>query len=201
MIPLRDRLYTSEQPHCGDIILSYENTFFSKVVRWLTDSKWSHVSIYAGTLLQINDKIYPCRMLDNTEVQQSVEDDSEIKILKDCVISAVPRKGVSITKFYEIENKAVYRIDQIDYTEAERVIEFALNKLNQPYDYYQCVLLLYRIFSDTLLINKGDPNPDKFICSELVAKAFSQIGIEFGNIIDNILPETIAASTLTTRIK
>lgn len=184
-------------PQRGDIILSYENTIFSKSVRWITNSEWSHVSIYAGTLCCVN-KIW---RIPDSETLQTIEFGDDVKFVKDCVIGAVPNKGVSFAKLFTIENKAIYRIENLPNDEIKKVIYFALSKLGHPYDYYQCLLLFYRILANALTTYRGDPNPDKFICSELVARAFGSIGIEFGSIIDNVLPETIAASPLTIRIR
>ena len=203
MMALKDKLClfdANKQPQRGDIILSHENTIFSKLVQWITGSEWSHVSIYVGTLLFINNRIWRIPDTDE-EIQHVIELNEEVKIIKDCVIGAVPKRGVSFTKFFEIENKAIYRVRDMPSEDIKKVIYFALDKLDHPYDYLQCLLLFYRIFVDMLTVYEGDPNPDKFICSELVAKAFLSVGIEFGNIVDNVLPGTIASSSLVMRIK
>jgi hypothetical protein len=52
----------------------------------------------------------------------------------------------------------------------------------------------WRILTGNLERNAGDPAPGKYECSEFVAEMFSKVGVDFGKIVDNVLPETIWSS-------
>lgn len=190
----------------GDIVLSYENTFFSWVVRTITSSKWSHVGIYVGDIVHLMTKDKHDWILTDTEdeIQQTVntaqEMDINCEILRNVIVSAVPGRGVSFTDFDTVENKAVFEVLCITKLQREQVLKAAISRYGQVYDYWQIIILIYRILTDTLQTNKGDAFPDKYVCSELVAESFYAAGYSFGKIIDNVLPETIAQSSLTRQI-
>jgi hypothetical protein len=170
-LPLSKKLSAleSKMPECktADLILSWESTFFSWIVRKITRSQWSHASV----------------CIDSSEV-----------------VSAVPLEGVRISPLWSIANKAVYRVKNLNKLDAELVASFCKAKVGSKYDYVQALLLGYRILTDKLDVNKGDPSEKRFVCSELVAEAFATVGIFFGKIVDNALPATLANSPLVERV-
>ena len=155
----------------GDIVLSKEQSPTSWILRKLTRSQWSHVGIYDGF---------------------------------GKVISAVPFKGVIYKNYGEMfekcSNVGVYRVKDMTKQRADKVIEFCEKHRDTKYDFMQAAVLGWRILTDGLKTNTGDPNPDNFVCSELVAEAFASIGINFGKIPDNVLPSTIEKSHLVRRV-
>ena len=151
----------------GDLVLSYEHSFFSWVVRTVTRSKWSHVSI------AIDDK---------------------------SIVSAVPLSGVSESPL-PTERCAIYRLTGVPQEKRLKMVSFCVERMGAPYDYIQALLLAWRIFTDTIKTADGDPCKDRYLCSELISEAAASEGIHFGHIVDNVLPETIAASELTTKVE
>jgi uncharacterized protein YycO len=145
----------------GDLILSYENTFASWVIRKATKSRWSHVGICDG---------------------------------KGGFYSAVPFSGVCLRSLDIVKNSAMCRVT--DLTDDKRAILMGLcnDNLGKPYDFVQVFLLGWRILTGTIDTHEGDPAPGKYECSEFVAEMFFKVGVQFGKIVDNALPETIWAS-------
>jgi len=151
----------------GDLILSYEHSFFSWFVRVMTHSKWSHVGIYTG---------------------------------KDKFISAIPFSGVCEKDLKGVDHYAIYRVKGLTSDQAKKVIAFCKERLGDGYDFFQIILLGYRVMTDKLDKNDGDPHPDQYVCSELVSEAFASIGIYFGKIVDNALPGEFADSDLVDEV-
>jgi len=151
----------------GDLILSYENSFFSWFVRLMTKSEWSHVGIYEenGTF-----------------------------------ISSVPFSGVCEKCLKDVNHYAVYRVKGLSKLQADKAVEFCKERLGKGYDFLQIILLGYRLLTDKLDVNAGDPHPDQYVCSELISEAFASVGIHFGKIVDNALPKAFAESDLVTEI-
>lgn len=116
-------------------------------------------------------------------------------------ISAVPFEGVCEKKLDSIEDKAVYRLKTVTDAQRKAICQFCRERLGCPYDFVQVILLAYRIFTDQLKSNAGDPHPNQYVCSELVAEACASQGIYFGKVVDNVLPQTIAKSELVERIE
>jgi hypothetical protein len=148
---------------CADLLLSYENSFASWVIRKATNSQWSHVGICDG---------------------------------KGGFYSAVPFKGVCLQPIGTMERKAACRVTDIADSQREIIQILCEENLGKPYDFKQVILVWWRLIMHKLDKYHGDPNPGKFECAEFVAEMFDKVGIRFGKIIDNVLPETIWASPL-----
>ena len=115
-------------------------------------------------------------------------------------ISAVPFKGVIIKPLDTVKYKAFYRL-KADLHKRHAIADFCLDRLKDKYDMALVALLAWRIFTDSLSTNTGDPAEHKYTCSELVAEACASQGIFFGAIVDNVLPVTIAKSDLVELIQ
>jgi len=155
----------------GDLVLSKEQSPISWILRKISKSQWSHVGIYDG---------------------------------RGKVISAVPFKGVVYKSygdmFSKCTNVGVYRVKGLSVEKADKVIEFCEKHKDTKYDFMQAAVLGWRILTKSLKTNTGDPNPNNFVCSELVAEAFESVGVSFARIADNVLPVTIEKSNLVRRI-
>lgn len=193
----------------GDLILSREKTLFSWLVRKVTKSEWSHVGIYLGTIVHVVERSIPMerwQIVDSEEEAQSVLNTAirnnahDYLIMRDQYISAVPFKGVSLSSVLGINTKVVYRVKEATSLQCYDVASFCLSKIGCSYDYLQGLLLGYRIFTDKIDKYAGDPNPDEYVCSELVSEAWDSVGVRFGKIVDNVLPKQLAESNLVERV-
>jgi len=151
----------------ADIILSYESTFVSWLIRKVTKSQWSHVGIYDGC-----GNFY----------------------------SAVPFKGVCKQPLPNLARKAVCRVKSLNDSQRQIVVDLCQSNLGRKYDFVQVLLVGWRIVTHRIDTNTGDPDQNKYECSEFVAEMFSKVGVYFGKIIDNVLPETIWASQLVDKL-
>ena len=116
-------------------------------------------------------------------------------------ISAVPFQGVCLKALTKVDRYGVYRVKGLDDNQRAQVVRFCVERVGWPYDFVQILLLGWRIFTDRLKTNAGDPYPTKYVCSELVAEAYASVGVFFGKIVDNVLPGTIAKNKDTIRIR
>lgn len=151
----------------GDIIVSREDTFSSWLMRVVTQSAWSHASLYVDNML---------------------------------IVSSVPFCGVSVTSLHDVRTWKAYRVKNITDAQRDGATMYATDRIGRPYDFLQALLLGYRLLSDTIDVNDGDPSPDRYVCSELVAEAYASQGVVFGKIVDNVLPGVLAKSPLVEEI-
>lgn len=114
-------------------------------------------------------------------------------------ISSVPFKGVCAVRFSTIKDYAQYSVGGITDDERQQIVDFCTAKLGRKYDFIQALFLFWRIITDSLRTNAGDIRPNHYVCSELVAEAYASIGVNFGPIVDNVLPGTIIKHPRTVR--
>lgn len=126
---------------------------------------------------------------------------ASIYIGENTIISAVPFKGVSYGNLTLATERKYYRIKDASLEQANLIADFAISQLGKPYDFWQVIVLAYRIFFDKLLDKGDDDYPDKYVCSELVAEACATQGFLFGKYVDNVLPTVIADSPLVEEVK
>ncbi|MGD9768376.1 MAG: YiiX/YebB-like N1pC/P60 family cysteine hydrolase [Pseudolabrys sp.] len=163
---LRDAL----QP--GDILLVEGNTRLSAIIKFLTQSTWSHAALYVG---------------DRRPQGRSANDDLVL-------LEADAEVGVTLVPLtkYAHFNLRICRPVGIPLEQRYAVIDYALERIGRAYDSKQIIDLARYLFPyppvpvwfrrRMLAIGAGDPT--KAICSVLIAEAFASIRYP-------ILPEQI----------
>lgn len=158
----------------GDVLLIEGNTRLSVVIKYLTQSTWSHAALYVGPGLGSTPE-------------------GEPKVL----IEALARDGViaSPLSAYSHFNTRICRPVRLGDEDRRKVIDYAVNSLGKQYDMRQVVdlaryLLPYppvpvRVRRRMLALASGDPT--RAICSTMIAEAFQSIGYP-------ILPDPEAAA-------
>ena len=156
----------------GNLILVKHDDFISKFIRWYTKSEFNHVGLFI--------------------------DDNNI-------IEAGSRCGVRKIKFNYYKNKksnkeldfSIYKVKNLNEEQKERMKNFALKEVGISYDFLQfiCVGIFY-IFGKLRKLEPIDLHG--WICSELIAENFYEVGIKFQEDVDpdNITPTDIAKSTI-----
>jgi hypothetical protein len=142
----------------GDVLLSAGNTGFAEVVKRLTRSTWSHVSMYVGHMEDAPDPL--------------------------CVVEADIVHGVRAIRLSELcaRRVCVLRPVGIDDNERARLAEFVLGRIGSEYDLAHAwllarVLLLRRWWAGLRSIpTTMRRSTTRFICSSLIAQAFALIG-------------------------
>ena len=156
----------------GDIVLVEGNTRLSAIIKFLTQSTWSHAALYVGER--------PGDTTANGEPKVLVEAEAATGVVT-----------VPLSKYVGF-NMRICRPVNLDGTSKKDVIEYALARIGKQYDSKQIIDLARYLFPyppvpvrfrrRMLAIGSGDPT--KAICSTLIAEAFASIRYP-------ILPESV----------
>jgi len=145
----------------GDIILVKETKIYSKIIRKVTKSHWSH----AVLVFFIPTKKMP---------------------FKNILVVGAETHGIEIhriqkftQKFKENYDLGVKRIPDLSNETKERALSFMFNNVDIPYDYIRLLAFLLSYITNKLKGKKDDKhlkkylvNKDAFICSSFIQKAF-----------------------------
>jgi uncharacterized protein YycO len=144
----------------GHIFFSSGSYLFSGIIQRLTKSAWSHVAIV------YKDEELGRVMILEAEPKIGIRLIPLSKYIKDYKGKKRPYKGqVVIAKLnFELEKE-----------KKNKAIRFGLDELTRPYDNWEIVRIMTRIF---FRIGKKEKNKN-YICSELVRDAFAKAGVFF----------------------
>lgn len=147
----------------GDILLIEGNQHVSVVIKYLTQSTWSHAAIYVGEALP--------------ETKQNGEQHRLIEVnLRDGCVS-VP------LSHYETYNTRICRPVGLSAEDRRKVVSFMVDKIGLQYD-VKNIFDLLRYFFPTppvpvrwrrRMLAFGSSSPTKAICSSLIAQAYQSI--------------------------
>jgi hypothetical protein len=156
----------------GDVLLVEGDTRLSAIIKFLTQSTWSHACLYVGEAGGASAAGEPHVLLE-----------AEV----DTGVTTVP-----LSKYARF-NTRICRPIGLDATARRKVVDYALARLGKQYDTRQIVDLARYLFPyppvpvwfrrRMLAIGSGDPT--KAICSTLIAEAFASIDYP-------ILPESVS---------
>jgi hypothetical protein len=162
----------------GDVVLIEGNTRLSAIIKFLTQSTWSHAALYVGP-----------RPGDNAP-------DGEPNVLLEAE-AATGVTTVPLSKYVHF-NLRICRAVGLDDPSKQKVVDYALARIGKMYDSRQIVDLARYLFPyppvpvwfrrRMLSIGAGDPT--KAICSTLIAEAFTSIRYP-------ILPESVSVNGQT----
>lgn len=156
-----DTLKACLQP--GDVLLVEGNKRISAIIKYLTQSTWSHAALYVGDA-----------------AGQTDEDGSPL-----CLIEALSEGGVvavPLSKYAEF-NTRICRPVGIDQDDANKVITFMVDSLGMQYDTQNVIDLMRYLISKPpvpvrwrrRMLAFGSGDPTRAICSTLIAQAFQSI--------------------------
>jgi hypothetical protein len=162
----------------GDVVLIEGNTRLSAIIKFLTQSTWSHAALFVGER--------------PADLAPSGEPNVLLEAAADTGVVTVP-----LAKYLHF-NTRICRAVGIDAKSRKRVIDYALARVGKQYDSKQIVDLARYLFPyppvpvwfrrRMLAIGSGDPT--KAICSTLIAEAFASIHYP-------ILPESVSINGMT----
>ncbi|HEY4163001.1 MAG TPA: YiiX/YebB-like N1pC/P60 family cysteine hydrolase [Dongiaceae bacterium] len=148
----------------GDVLLVEGNTRLSAIIKYLTQSTWSHATLYVGP-----------------EITRPEDIDLDANVL----LEAEAEEGVrlsSISKYVKF-NTRICRPFGLSKADREKVVDFALRNVGKQYDSHHIVDLLRYLFPyppvpvalrrRMLAIGAGDPT--RAICSTLIAASFYSV--------------------------
>jgi hypothetical protein len=143
----------------GDVLLSEGNTRVSVLIKRLTGSRWSHVSMYVGPLDDGHDPR--------------------------CIVEADITAGVRSIRLSELDalNVRVLRPASLDSTKRGRLAEWVTSRIGSEYDHAHAWVLgrsLLRLpfrqragFSSSTATTTAT----RFICCSLLVQAFASVGL------------------------
>ena len=155
-----ERLLASLRP--GDVLLVEGNSRISSVIKFLTQSTWSHAALYVGRYL--------------TEAGGNPAH---------CFVEADMLEGVRSVGLEEFANlhTRICRPFGLSEAECKQVAEFAIQRIGNQYD-LRNVFYLARFFFPAppvplrfrrRLLALGSGDPTRAICSTLIAQAFQSL--------------------------
>lgn len=162
----------------GDILLIEGNSRVAAIIKFLTQSTWSHAALYLG------------------ERPGDVASNGEPNVL----LEAEAETGVAtspLSKYYKYHTR-ICRPVGLDATATQQVIDYAVARIGKQYDSRRILDLLRYLFPyppvpvrfrrRMLAIGAGDPT--RAICSTLIAESFASIHYP-------ILPERVSINGKT----
>jgi hypothetical protein len=162
----------------GDVVLIEGNTRLSAIIKFLTQSTWSHAALYVGER--------PGDKTPNGEPNVLLEAEADTGVVT-----------VPLSK-YAGYNTRICRAVGLSAADKKRVVDYALVRIGKLYDSKQIVDLARYLFPyppvpvwfrrRMLSIGAGDPT--RAICSTLIAESFQSIRYP-------ILPERVSVNGKT----
>jgi hypothetical protein len=155
-----DALRASLQP--GDVLLVEGNSRVSGVIKYLTQSTWSHAALYVGPL--------PGKLAADGEPHVLVEANME-----DGVVS------VPLSKYQAFHTRLSRPVGLTD-EDCTKVCRYAIERIGCAYDLKNITDLLRYLFPLPVpprwrrrMIALGSGDPTRLICSALIAQAFEHV--------------------------
>jgi hypothetical protein len=181
-----ERLY--EEIRKGDVVLVEGNLRISQLVKYATQSQWSHSALYVGDALLRRGG----RLGEETRAAFGPLADR-------LLIEALTEEGVVAAPLakYRGHNIRICRPCRIDPADLDRVVESVVGDLGKPYDnrnFFDLALMLLSpvrfgpLKSRTVEACLGNCTELQVICSGMIAKAFQGVGYP-------ILPQIVASDS------
>lgn len=155
-----DHLRASMQP--GDVLLVEGNNRVSGIIKYLTQSTWSHAALYVGP------------------IDGAVEPDGEPHVL----IEANIGEGVEtspLSRYFPYHTRLCRPVG-LSHEDRNTVCRYAINRIGFGYDTKNILDLMRYLFPLPVpqrwrrrLIALGSGDPTKIICSALIAQAFDSV--------------------------
>lgn len=155
-----DQLRTIVEP--GDVLLVEGNSRIAGIIKYLTQSTWSHAALYVGP------------------IDGAVEPDGEPHVL----IEANIGEGVSSSPLsrYLSNHTRLCRPIGLSYEDRHTVCRYAINRIGFGYDTKNIIDLMRYLVPMPFpqrwrrrMIAFGSGDPTKIICSALIAQAFDAV--------------------------
>lgn len=158
-----------------DVLLVEGRTSVSDIIRWLTNSPWTHAALYIGRIYDIEDSDVRERVI------QHYEGDPGDRL----VIESLLGHGTIVRSIeaYELDHLRICRPTGLSPNDAQQVVEYATSQIGLDYDVRQIFdlarfllpwYLLPRRWASTLFRRRAG-RPEKTVCSTMIAEAFGYV--------------------------
>ncbi len=171
--PLSDFERISYELKPCDVLLVEGRSRVSEVIRWITQSAWTHAALYVGRIHDIED-------LKLREIVQNsyVGDDGDRLVIESLLGHGTIIRSLAT---YESEHLRICRPSRLGLRDSQQVIRYAISRLGVDYDVRQ-IFDLARFFfpwyilpkrlASTLFQHSGGLST-KTVCSTMIAEAFA----------------------------
>lgn len=157
----------------GDVVLVEGDQRVSQVIRYLTQSSWSHCAMYVGDELR---RLYP-------ELASTLTADLGDEA-RHMLIEALDGKGVICVPLakYERYNLRVCRPRNLRREDLDRMLAELVAQLGRPYSIRHVVALALYFFPVSLIPRRfrraalNFKPHDTLVCSTMLARAFARVG-------------------------
>ena len=146
----------------GDVLLVEGNSHVSGVIKYLTQSTWSHAALYVGSLASMETGEEQPDMLLEASLEQGV--------------AAVP-----LSKYFQFRTRICRPVD-LSVDDCDIVCKYAIARIGSDYDLKNIFDLVRYLVPLPVpqgwrrrMIALGSGDPTKLICSGIIAQAFQSV--------------------------
>jgi hypothetical protein len=159
----------------GDVLLVEGNERVSEVIKYLSQSSWSHSALYVG-----DEPLRRASPAERRELIEKYGDDAS-----HLLVEALVESGVVLTPLgkYRDFNIRICRPHQLTASDRQQVVNYALAHVGNTYD-LKNLLDLARYFLPVSIVPArwrrkalefGSTDPTRVICSSLIAESFARV--------------------------
>lgn len=158
-----------------DVILVEGNSRVSRLIRWITNSPWTHAALYIGRLHDIEDENARHRL------QQFLKCSPDAQILIESQLGyGTIANPLTI---YKNEHLRICRPQGLNHKDAQDIKNYAISRLGVDYDVRQIFDLLRFLLPWQLLprrwrsslFTRSATEAKKTVCSTMIAEAFGYV--------------------------
>jgi len=174
-IPMSDYERTRYEIKPGDVILIEGRSRVSEVIKNITQSRWSHAALYLGRLHEIEDPVCRQRVKEYFDGQPDIQMIVESELGKGTIVRPLST--------YDRDHMRICRPRDLTFSDAQKVINYAISRLGTDYDVRQIFDLLRFLFPWLIMPRKWRSSlftshvgkTTKTVCSTMIAEAFASI--------------------------
>lgn len=158
-----------------DVLLMEGRNHVSDVIKFVTQSAWSHAALYIGRIHDIEDPIIRYKALEYFNGAPDTQ----------LLIEGVIGKGTIITplSFYRQDHIRICRPRGLSPHDAQHILDFAVNKLGYTYDIRQIADLARFMLPWTILprrwhstlFDETAGQSTRTVCSTMIAEAYNSV--------------------------
>ncbi len=159
----------------GDVILVEGRSKVSEVIKMITQNPWTHAALYIGRLFEIED----------ATVRDAINHYIDAEPEQQLIVETLLGEGTVIYPLekYRNEHLRICRPNGLSPKDAQKVINFAVDRLGTTYDVRQILDLGRFLFPYGIvprrwrssLFNHNAGDPTRTVCSTMLAQAFQSV--------------------------
>ena len=174
-IPLCNFERIRYEVRAGDVVLIEGRTRVSDVIKYMTQSRWSHSALYIGRLHEIEDPRTRARIKAWFDGQPDVQLIVESELGKGTIIRPLHA--------YDQDHIRICRPRDLTYHDVQRITDYAVSRLGSDYDMRQIFDLFRLLFPwkflprrwRSSLFHHNIGTQTRTVCSTMIAEAFASV--------------------------